>query len=52
MALHVYMLATETRAFDKAMGTAAILIVTMIVLNLIINLASRRLKARAEGRGR
>ena len=49
MALHVYMLATETRAFDKAMGTAAVLIATIIVLNLTINLISRRLKARSEG---
>ncbi len=52
MALHVFMLATETRAFEKAMGTAAILIGTIVVLNLIINLTSRRLKAHAEGRGR
>jgi phosphate transport system permease protein len=49
MALHVYMLASETRAFEKAMGTAAILIVTIIVLNLIINFTSRRLAARAMG---
>jgi len=41
MALHVYMLATETRAFEKAMGTAAILILTIVVLNLVINLTSR-----------
>lgn len=50
MALHVYMLASETRAFDKSMGTAAILIVTMIVLNLAINITSRQLAARAMGR--
>jgi phosphate transport system permease protein len=50
MALHVFMLATETRAFDKAMGTAAILILTIVVLNLVINLTSRRLAARAQGR--
>jgi len=50
MALHVYMLATETRAFEKAMGTAAILILTIIVLNLVINITSRRLAARAQGR--
>ncbi len=51
MALHVYMLASETRAFDKAMGTAAVLIVTIIVLNLMINVTSRRLTARLKGRG-
>lgn len=50
MALHVYMLASETRAFEKAMGTAAILIGTIIVLNLLINYTSRRLTARAMGR--
>ena len=50
MALHVYMLASETRAFDKAMGTAAILILTIVVLNLVINLTSRRLAARAMGK--
>jgi phosphate transport system permease protein len=52
MALHVYMLASETRAFDKAMGTAAILIATIIVLNLIINYTSRRFAARMMGRNR
>jgi phosphate transport system permease protein len=52
MALHVYMLASETRAFDKAMGTAAILIVTIVVLNLIINYTSRRFAARMMGRNR
>jgi phosphate transport system permease protein len=50
MSLHVYMLATETRAFDKAMGTAAILIGTIIILNLIINVTSRRMTARTRGR--
>jgi phosphate transport system permease protein len=52
MALHVFMLATETRAFSKAMGTAAILIITIVLLNLIINYTSRRLQAHVEGRGR
>ncbi len=50
MALHVYMLASETRAFEKAMGTAAILIATIVVLNLIINYTSRRFAARMMGR--
>lgn len=45
MALHVYYLATETRAFEKAMGTGAILIVTMILINAAINYLSRRLTA-------
>lgn len=50
LALHVYMLASETRAFDKAMGTAAILILTIIVLNLTINQISRHLTARISGK--
>jgi phosphate transport system permease protein len=50
MALHVFMLASETRAFDKAMGTASILIITIILLNLIINFISRRLTARVTGK--
>ncbi len=50
MALHVYMLASETRAFDKAMGTASILIITIIILNLTINIVSRRLSARVTGK--
>ncbi len=49
MALHVYMLASETRAFDKAMGTASILIITIILLNLRINRLSRRLTSRLSG---
>ncbi len=50
MALHVYMLATETRAFDKAMGTAAILILTIVILNLAVNLTSRTYAKQMMGR--
>lgn len=49
MALHVYYLAMETRAFDKAMGTGAVLILIIILINLSINLISRRLAARLGG---
>jgi len=49
MALHVYYLAMETRAFDKAMATGAVLVVLIIIINLVINLISRRLSA---GNGR
>jgi len=45
MALHVYYLAMETRAFDKAMATGAVLVVLIIIMNLTINLISRRLSA-------
>ncbi len=41
MALHVYYLAMETRAFDKALATAAVLVVLIILLNLAINTVSR-----------
>ena len=50
MALHVYMLASETRAFDKAMATASILIITIILLNLTINIVSRKLTAKVTGK--
>jgi phosphate transport system permease protein len=49
MALHVYYLAMETRAFDKAMGTGAVLILTIILINLIINVVSRRLTSKLKG---
>lgn len=49
MALHVYYLAMDTRAFDKAMGTGAILIVVIILINLAINSLSRRLTTRLGG---
>ncbi len=50
LALHVYMLASETRAFEKAMATSAILIITIIILNLIITLLSRRLSTKLAGK--
>ena len=43
MALHVYYLAMDTRAFDKAMGTGAVLILSIILINAVINHLSRRL---------
>ncbi|MFP3897361.1 MAG: phosphate ABC transporter permease PstA [Anaerolineales bacterium] len=49
MALHVYYLAMETRAFDKAMGTGAILIATIVLINLTINIISRRLTVKLKG---
>ncbi len=46
LALHVYYLAMETRAFDKAMATGAVLVVLIIIINLAINMISRRLSAK------
>jgi phosphate transport system permease protein len=50
LALHVYMLATETRAFDKALGTSAILILIIIFLNLAINITSKYFQKRLSGK--
>ncbi len=49
MALHLYYLATDTRAFDKAMGTAAVLIALIVLLNAAMHLIARRLAARRQG---
>lgn len=49
MALHLYYLAMDTRAFEKAMGTGAILILSIILINLLINFLSRRLTAGLRG---
>jgi phosphate transport system permease protein len=46
MALHLYYLAMDTKAFQKAMGTGAILVVSIVIINILINLLSRRLKTR------
>ncbi len=50
LALHVYMLATETRAMDKALGTSAILILIIMILNLAINLSSKYFQKRLSGK--
>jgi len=43
MALHLYYLAMDTRAFDKAMGTGAVLILSIILINAVINAISSKL---------
>jgi phosphate transport system permease protein len=50
MALHVYSLASETRAFDKAIGTSIILIIIIIFLNLTINFTSRQFERKFSGK--
>jgi len=50
MALHVYSLASETRAFDKALGTSAILIIIIVILNLSINISSRQFAKKFSGK--
>lgn len=49
LALHLFYLATETRAFDKAMATGVILILIVIVINVITHWISRRFQARMGG---
>jgi phosphate transport system permease protein len=50
MAMHLYTVATETIAYEKAMATGAVLIATIVLINLVINLLSRRLAAGLKGR--
>ncbi|MBN1367957.1 MAG: phosphate ABC transporter permease PstA [Dehalococcoidales bacterium] len=50
LSLHVFYLAMETRAFDKAMATGAVLIILIIVINSITNYLSSRLQRRLKGR--
>jgi phosphate transport system permease protein len=50
LALNVYYLATETKAIDKAMATAAILVLIIIVINTATNWISQRFQARMMGR--
>jgi phosphate transport system permease protein len=50
LALHVYYLATDTNAFDKAMATAAILIILIVIINTLTNWLSRRFHSRLVGR--
>ncbi|AII57368.1 phosphate ABC transporter permease [Dehalococcoides mccartyi] len=49
LALHVFYLATETNAIDKAMATAAVLIVIIVGLNALTNFISRRFQKRISG---
>jgi len=49
LALHLYYLAMDTNAFDKAMGTAAVLITLIVLINLVIDIISRKLTAKVRG---
>ena len=49
LSLHLFYLAMETRAFDKAMATGAVLIVIIIVVNTTTNLLSQRFQAKMRG---
>ncbi len=49
LSLHVFYLAMETRAFDKAMATGAVLIITIIIINSLTNYLSYRFQKRMKG---
>ncbi|MBN1188511.1 MAG: phosphate ABC transporter permease PstA [Dehalococcoidales bacterium] len=50
LSLHVFYLATETNAFEKAMATAAILVILIIVINTFTNWLSQKFHTRMAGR--
>jgi phosphate transport system permease protein len=50
LALHVYYLATDSRASEKAMATAAILVILIIIINTLTNWLSQRFHTRMVGR--
>ncbi len=49
LSLHVFYLAMETRAFEKAMATAAVLIIIIVIINSITNWLSSRFRKRMRG---
>jgi phosphate transport system permease protein len=49
LAVHVFYLAMETNALDKALATGAVLIILILVLNLITRWLSLRFQAKMKG---
>jgi phosphate transport system permease protein len=49
LSLHVYTLATETTAFEKAMATAVLLIILIVLINALTHWLSQRFSARMMG---
>ena len=49
LSLHLFYLAMETRAFDKAMGTGAVLIIIIISVNTVTNWLSQRYQTKMRG---
>ena len=50
MALHLFYLAMETRAFEKAMATGIVLIIIIVIINAITNFVSKRFQERMGGK--
>jgi phosphate transport system permease protein len=49
LSLHVFYLAMETNAMDKAMATAAVLIIIIILINALTNFLAGRFQKRLKG---
>jgi phosphate transport system permease protein len=49
LSLHLFYLSMETRAFEKAMATAAVLIIVILIINTITNWISHRFQTRMYG---
>lgn len=49
LSLHVFYLAMETRAFDKAMATGAVLIIVIILINFVTNWISAKFTKKLQG---
>lgn len=49
LSLHLYYLATETRAFEKAMATGAVLIIIIVIINTLTEWLAERFHARMTG---
>lgn len=49
LAVHVYYLAMETNALDKALATGTVLVALILLTNLLTNWVSRKLHARMTG---
>jgi len=52
LSLHVFYVAMETRAFEKAMATGAVLIITIIIINGVTNWLSHRFHSKMTGGAR
>lgn len=50
MSMHLYIVAMETGAMDMAFGTAVVLIITVLLINIIAGLLRRKLELRAGGK--
>jgi phosphate transport system permease protein len=49
LSLHLYYLVSDTRAFDKAMATGAVLIIIIIIVNALTNWLSHRFVVKMRG---